>query len=214
MYTRTLRGGSEEKAGSCGLVNGEECLTYGELNRRANRVAHHLRKKGVKADARVAICLERSLEMVVAILGVLKAGGAYVPLDPDYPVERLQFMLQDSTPTVLITNDISRSCSRGRYKQSYRFWISRPLFRNSWIQTWIAMRLDSRLSAWLTLYILPAPPGNLKASWLNMQTSRGCLPPPMHGFSLTRKTCGPSSTPTPLIFQYGRFGERCCMVAA
>ena len=85
------------------LVTGEECLTYGELNRRANRVAHHLRKKGVKADARVAICLERSLEMVVAIVGVLKAGGGYVPLDPDYPVERLRFMLQDSTPSILIT---------------------------------------------------------------------------------------------------------------
>ena len=64
-------------------------LTYGELNARANRLAHHLRRLGVGPDSRVAICVERSLEMVVGLLAVLKAGGAYVPLDPAYPAERL-----------------------------------------------------------------------------------------------------------------------------
>ena len=71
-------------------------LSYGELNRRANQLAHYLRELGVKPDERVAICVERSLEMIVGLLGVLKAGGAYVPLDPAYPVERLRFMLEDS----------------------------------------------------------------------------------------------------------------------
>ena len=65
-------------------------LSYGELNRRANQLAHYLRGLGVKPDERVAICVERGLEMMVGLLGILKAGGAYVPLDPAYPVERLQ----------------------------------------------------------------------------------------------------------------------------
>ncbi len=63
-------------------------LTYGELNVRANQLAHYLRELGVRPDDRVAVCVPRSVEMVVALLAVLKAGGAYVPLDPDYPPER------------------------------------------------------------------------------------------------------------------------------
>jgi non-ribosomal peptide synthetase component F len=78
-------------------------LSYGELNRRANRLAHDLRARGVGAEERVAVCLERSLEMVVALLGVLKAGGAYVPLDPAYPPERLRYMLQDCASVALLT---------------------------------------------------------------------------------------------------------------
>jgi non-ribosomal peptide synthetase component F len=70
-----------------------ERLTYAELNAKANRLAHHLRSLGVRPDDRVAICVERSLEMVVGLLAILKAGGAYVPLDPGYPAERLAFML-------------------------------------------------------------------------------------------------------------------------
>jgi aryl carrier-like protein len=88
-------------------------LTYGELNRRANRLAHFLRGLGVKPDARVAICVERSLEMVVALLAVLKAGGAYVPLDPAYPVERLRFMLEDCAPVALLTQSHLQGLFRG-----------------------------------------------------------------------------------------------------
>jgi aspartate racemase len=78
-------------------------LTYRELNRRANQLAHHLRSLGVDPDTLVGICVERSLEMVVGLLGILKAGGAYVPLDPAYPQERLAFMLEDSQVSVLLT---------------------------------------------------------------------------------------------------------------
>jgi amino acid adenylation domain-containing protein len=81
----------------------EQALSYAELNRRANQLAHYLRGLGVKPDGRVAICVERSIEMIVALLGVLKAGGAYVPLDPAYPGERLRWMLEDSGATVLLT---------------------------------------------------------------------------------------------------------------
>ncbi|WP_031338496.1 AMP-binding protein, partial [Xanthomonas maliensis] len=85
------------------VVQGEVWLSYGVLNARANRLAHHLRALGVGADDRVAICLERSVEMVVAVLAVLKAGGAYVPLDPAYPSERLRYMLADAGAVVVLT---------------------------------------------------------------------------------------------------------------
>ena len=85
------------------VVFGEETLTYEELNRRANQLAHYLQDRGVRADMPVGICLERSLEMVVGILGVLKAGAGYLPLDPEYPRERLSLMLGDSSVTVLLT---------------------------------------------------------------------------------------------------------------
>ena len=85
------------------VVFEEEKVSYRELNERANQLAHHLRSLGVKAESPVGILLERSVEMVVALLGVLKAGGAYVPLDPEYPAERLRFMVEDAQVAVLIT---------------------------------------------------------------------------------------------------------------
>lgn len=85
------------------VVFEDERLSYRELNLRANRLAHHLRKRGVGPEVLVGICMERSLEMVIALLGILKAGGAYVPLDPAYPKERLAFMLQDAHVPVLLT---------------------------------------------------------------------------------------------------------------
>jgi aspartate racemase len=82
---------------------GDAQVTYADLDDRANRLAHYLRQHGVDAKSMVGICAERSVEMIVGILGVLKSGGAYVPLDPSYPSERLQFMLADSGAKVLLT---------------------------------------------------------------------------------------------------------------
>jgi len=90
-----------------------DALSYGDLNRRANQLAHFLRELGVRPDARVAICLERGFEMIVALLAVLKAGGAYVPLDPTYPLERLRFMLEDSAPVALLTQGHLRELFAG-----------------------------------------------------------------------------------------------------
>jgi amino acid adenylation domain-containing protein len=81
---------------------GEQSITYGELNARANQLAHYLRAQGVHLESRVGLCTGRSVELVVALLGILKAGGAYVPLDPDYPDERLSFMLADAGVEVLL----------------------------------------------------------------------------------------------------------------
>ncbi|HEU0053270.1 MAG TPA: amino acid adenylation domain-containing protein, partial [Longimicrobium sp.] len=87
------------------LVFGGESLTYRELNERANRLARHLGRLGAGPEARVGICLERGVELVVSVLAVLKAGGAYVPLDPAYPAARLAFMLADSGVAVLVTRE-------------------------------------------------------------------------------------------------------------
>ena len=87
------------------VVFGEQQLTYRELDRRANQLAHHLRKLGVGPEKLVGICVERSLEMVVGLLGILKAGGAYVPLDPASPAARLEFVLGDTRAPVLLTQE-------------------------------------------------------------------------------------------------------------
>jgi amino acid adenylation domain-containing protein len=91
------------------VVHDGRTLTYSQLNARANRLAHYLRGLGIGPEALVAICVDRSLEMVVGLLAILKAGGAYVPLDPAYPVQRLSFMLNDSDPAVLLVDGMGRS---------------------------------------------------------------------------------------------------------
>jgi amino acid adenylation domain-containing protein len=85
------------------VVFSNEQLTYRELNQRANQLAHHLQTLGVGPEVLVGLCVERSLEMVVGLLGILKAGGAYIPLDPNYPPERLAMMLNDAQPLVLLS---------------------------------------------------------------------------------------------------------------
>ena len=85
------------------VVFEQDSLTYRELNRRANQLAHHLRNLGVGPEVCVAICVERSIEMLVGVLGILKAGAAYVPLDPLYPKDRLAYVLDDARAPVLLT---------------------------------------------------------------------------------------------------------------
>ncbi|MCG6136134.1 MAG: amino acid adenylation domain-containing protein [Nostoc sp. LLA-1] len=85
------------------VVFEDKQLTYGELNARANQLAHYLQKLGVKPEVLVGICVERSLAMVIGLLAILKAGAAYVPLDPSYPQERLAYILEDTQASVLLT---------------------------------------------------------------------------------------------------------------
>ena len=93
----------DEHPDALALIYGQQQVTYRELEDRANQLAHYLRGEGVGADTLVAVCLERSIEMVVTLLGVLKAGGAYLPLDASYPAERLRYMLADSEAKLLVT---------------------------------------------------------------------------------------------------------------
>ena len=94
---------AEDDPGAIAVVFRDESITYGDLNRRANQLAAHLLDLGIAPDDRVAVCVERSIGMIVALLAILKAGAAYVPLDPGYPAERLAYMLQDCSPAALIT---------------------------------------------------------------------------------------------------------------
>lgn len=92
---------------------GSRTLTYRELDAVSNQLAHHLHRQGVKPDDRVALCLDRSIEMVIGLMGILKAGGAYVPLDPDYPQERLAYILQDAAPALLLLDPRGREVTAG-----------------------------------------------------------------------------------------------------
>ncbi|WP_415843433.1 non-ribosomal peptide synthetase, partial [Xenorhabdus thuongxuanensis] len=94
---------TEQCPDATAVVYEDQILSYGELNHRANQLAHYLVALGVRPDDRVALCAERRPEMVVGLLAILKAGGAYVPLDPAYPAERLAYMLEDAAPVALLT---------------------------------------------------------------------------------------------------------------
>jgi len=96
---------AERTPDAVAVVFEESHLTYRKLNTRANQLAHHLKGLGVKPEVLVGICVERSIEMIVGILGILKAGGAYVPLDPSYPQKRLAFMMKDAQVPVLLTQE-------------------------------------------------------------------------------------------------------------
>lgn len=95
----------ERSPSTVAVVCENQKLTFAELNRRSNQLAHYLQSFGVGPEVLVGICLERSIDMLVGLLGILKAGGAYVPLDPAFPRERLRFMLEDSQPAVLLTDE-------------------------------------------------------------------------------------------------------------
>jgi amino acid adenylation domain-containing protein len=108
----------EEVAGenpqATALVYEDEWLTYGRLNERANQLAHYLMRRGIGPEALVGVCLERSIDMAVSLLGILKAGGAFLPLDPTYPTERLAYMIKDSEASVILT----RRSLEGRLSES------------------------------------------------------------------------------------------------
>ena len=102
---------------SVALVSGNNHVTYGELNARANQLAHRLRSLGIGPDVPVGLCMERSVELTIAALGILKAGGAYVPLDPSYPMRRLSMLLEDSgTPVVVTQQGVAGKLPAGKWE--------------------------------------------------------------------------------------------------
>ncbi len=95
------------------LVLGDHAVSYAELNQHANQIAHHLQSLGATADTRIAICMERSPQMIVGLLGILKSGACYVPLDPEYPAQRLAFALEDSQPLAVLVHAPTRAVLAG-----------------------------------------------------------------------------------------------------
>ncbi|KAF9285295.1 hypothetical protein BGZ68_003984 [Mortierella alpina] len=99
---------TERTPDAIALILEEKELIYRDINSRANRLAHHLIELGVKPDARVAICVDRSMAMIIGVLALLKAGGAYVPLDPAYPSDRLEYILKDAAPSIPLADGKGR----------------------------------------------------------------------------------------------------------
>ncbi|WP_232832495.1 non-ribosomal peptide synthetase [Photorhabdus sp. CRCIA-P01] len=95
---------AEQTPDAIALVFGDQQLTYAQLNARANQLAHYLVVQGAKPDSMIAICIERSIDMIVSVLAILKSGSAYLPLDPAYPQERLAYIIDDAQPLMVITN--------------------------------------------------------------------------------------------------------------
>jgi amino acid adenylation domain-containing protein len=100
-----FEGQAEQSPEATAIVFEGRSLSYQELNAKSNQLAHYLRSKGVGAEVLVALCVERSVEMIVGLLGILKAGGAYVPIDPDYPQDRISFVLEDTQASILLTQE-------------------------------------------------------------------------------------------------------------
>jgi amino acid adenylation domain-containing protein len=121
---------------------GEQHLTYAQLNAHANQLAHHLLALGVQPDTRVAICVERGLDMVIGLYAILKAGAAYVPLDPAYPLERLVYMLQDSAPAVVL----AQGSTRGLLGAATVVDLDQP--------TWQHQPIDNPAVAGVTAYVI------------------------------------------------------------
>ena len=113
---------------SIAVVFEDEQVSYRELNTRANQLAHYLSALGVAPERLVAICLERSVEMIVSILAVLKAGAAYVPIDPTYPVERIFALLMDSGCTLVCLQSICHCDFQQFYSLSSSFFLHFLLF--------------------------------------------------------------------------------------
>ncbi len=108
---------------SIAVTFGHQQLTYRELDEQSNQLAHYLRRCGLQQETLVPVCLDRSLAMIISLLGVLKAGGAYVPIDPDYPEERIRYMLSDVNGRVVIGDDRSRAKLTGAGSESIFVWI-------------------------------------------------------------------------------------------
>ena len=88
-------------------------LSYSELNHKANQLAHYLRSRGIGPESIVPLCIDRSLEMIIALMGILKSGAAYLPIDPSYPKERIAFMINDSSASLVLCSNATRTALEG-----------------------------------------------------------------------------------------------------
>ncbi len=149
------------------VASGSDALTYAELDRRSDALAGMLRGRGVRPETPVGLCVERSAEMVAAVLGILKAGGVFVPLDPEYPAERLAFMLADSGARLLLTDGAAGDALAGFAGETVRL---DTLREHEGIEDQALVAGCSLLPAplfrylWPTSSTPPAPPAGPRAS--------------------------------------------------
>ena len=190
---------------------GEERLSYAELNARGNRLGGYLRGWGVGPETRVGLCLERGVELVVAVLGVLKAGGIYVPLDPGYPAERLSYMLADAEVAALITEARHAERVAG---------YSGPLVRVDADAETIAQCGAENQCASVGphngAYVIytSGSTGRPKGVVVTQANALRLMRSTEAWFGLRRRRkCGRCSTPMPSTFRCGSCGERCCTEA-
>ena len=104
-----VEGQARQRGAAVALTFDAETLSYAELERRANCLAHHLHGLGVRVETPVGLCLERGPQAIIGLLGILKAGGVYLPLDPNYPGERLKYMVEDARPAVILSQESLRA---------------------------------------------------------------------------------------------------------
>ena len=186
-----------------------QTLAYGELNRRANRIAHRLIAEGVRPDTLVGLAAGRGLEVIVGLLAILKAGGVYVPLDPAYPEDRLAYLIEDSGLQLLLAEDSARE----------RLAIPAQV-RVLALETDDGHGRDDNPNVALSpanlAYVIytSGSTGQPRARCSATPTPRVCSPPPTPGSALVRRMCGACSTPSPSTSRYGKSSVRCSMAAA
>lgn len=204
LIHRQFEAHAQARPDATALIFDEQTLSYGELNRRANQLAHHLLALGIRPDQRVAICVERGPQMIVGLLGVLKAGAAYVPIDPAYPQERIAFTLQDSAPVAVLIQAATGTCVGA--SEVPQIDLDSPQLR---AESEGNPHVAGLTSAHLAYVIYTSGSTGLpKGSWLNIATWRGCSRRPPTGFSSMSRTSGRCSTRSLSIFRCGKSGRR------
>ena len=192
------------------VVFGDASLSYRELDERSSQLAHHLQAQGVAPETIVGLCVERSPEMLIGLLGILKAGGAYLPLDPAYPPERLAFMLADAGVVTLVTQSTLLDRLPAHGMRIVRLDADRPLLSR---EPTFSPRTGSCRIAPPTSSTPRARPETQRAYRLRTSMSFVC--------SIRQESCSTSvammsgrySIPSPSIFRFGKFGEPCCTAA-
>ncbi len=207
---RLIERQAAERPRATAVVYGERALDYGELNLRANRLAHRLIELGVGPDVLVGLAAERSLEMIVGLLAISAAGGAYVPLDPRYPSDRLGYMIEDSGIRLLLTQRAARErlpLGEGLpclLLDAEHEWAGYP---ESDPQS--AVGVDNLAYVIYT----SGSTGKPKVPCCRMATCYACSMPLGTGSVSPRTTPGACSTPTRSISPSGRSSAHCCMAA-